>query len=205
MSKFTIIMQCFLGEYPGAASNREEKLIRAVDSVLAQTFTDWELFIVADGCDKTYELIEKHYPMEKRIDCILVQKQPLWSGSCRNFALKYAKGDWITYLDADDYYGPNHLEVINKNLSSYDFVWFNDKVKAKDGSEFERRCSINQKFQHGTSNIAHKAALKAMWSSAGYGYDDWGLVQHLLKLTKNYIKIETPEYVVCHIPNTIDL
>jgi len=107
-------MQCFLGDYPGAASNRDEKLVRAVDSVLAQTFTDWNMIIVADGCEKTFDIIEKNYSKEKRIDCFLIPKQPIWTGTARNIALKNASGEWIIYLDADDLFGPNHLEIINR-------------------------------------------------------------------------------------------
>jgi len=205
MPKFTVIMQCFLGDYAGAASNREEKLVRAIDSVIAQSFTDWNMIVVADGCEKTFDIIEKNYSNEKRIDCFLIPKQPMWTGTARNIALKNADGEWIVYLDADDYFGQNHLEIIDKQTEGNKWVWFNDKVKTKEGSEVERRCSISQKFQHGTSNIAHQLSLKAMWTSGGYGYDDWGLVQHLLRISKEFKKIETPEYVVCHIPKMIDL
>jgi len=205
MPKFTVIMQCFLGDYHGAASNRKEKLIRAVDSVLAQTFTDWEMIIVADGCDETFNIIEKNYSKESRIDCFLIPKQPIWTGTCRNIALKNATGEWAVYLDADDFFGPNHLEIINKNTEGLSWMWFNDKVLNDKAEHIERRCSIDQKFQHGTSNIAHKLSLGAMWTSGGYGYDDWGLVQHLKKISLEYKKVETSEYIVCHIPKMLDL
>lgn len=197
-------MQCFLGEYKGAAKNREQKLLRAIDSVLVQSFTDWELIVVADGCEKTFELIEKNYSGNNKIDCFLIQKQTIWSGSARNFGLKKASGEWIVYLDADDILGPNHLSIIKDEVANYDWIWFNDLVKGEK-KNIERTALINQKFQHGTSNIAHKKSLGALWTAVGYGYDDWGLVQHLLKLSKNYSKIKTPEYVVCHIPKKLDV
>lgn len=54
---FSIVMPSYLGDYNSSAgpsaTNRVEKFIRAVDSVLAQTFGSWELLIVADGCEKT--------------------------------------------------------------------------------------------------------------------------------------------------------
>lgn len=204
MPKFSIIMQCFLGEYKGAASNREEKLIRAIDSVIGQSMKDWEMIVVADGCEKTFDIIEGKYAKEKRIDCFLIKKQAIWSGGARNFGLKKANGDLVVYLDADDCFGSDHLKIISEEAKDFDWVWFNDLVKTKE-SEKERQTFINQKFQHGTSNICHKRSLNAMWTSTGYGYDDWGLVQHLLKLSKNYIKIKTPQYVVCHIPKLLDL
>ena len=44
--KFSVIMASTLAEYGGAASRRDEKIVRAIDSVIAQTFTDWELIVV---------------------------------------------------------------------------------------------------------------------------------------------------------------
>ncbi len=204
MPKFSIIMQSFLGQYKDAASNREEKIVRAIDSVIAQSFKDWELIVVADGCEKTFSIIENKYPDAKQIDCFLIAKQVIWSGSARNFGISQAKGEFIIYLDIDDYFGVDHLRIINEQIQDKDWVWFNDLVKT-NGKEVERTAMINQKFQHGTSNICHTRSLNARWTSVGYGYDDWGLVQHLLRLSNNYAKINTPQYVVCHVPkNKID-
>lgn len=197
-------MQCYLGQYQGAASNREEKLVRAIDSVIGQGFDDWELIVVADGCERTYEIIASKYAKEKRIDCFLVKKQPMWSGSCRNFGISKATGEYVVYLDADDFFGTTHLSTINRELDSFDWVWFNDMVPVND-SFLERNALITQRYQYGTANICHKRSLGAKWTSSGYGMDDYGLGQHLLSLSKNYEKIATPEYIVCHIPGKIDV
>jgi glycosyltransferase involved in cell wall biosynthesis len=210
LPKFSIIMQCYLGDYPGAASKREEKLIRAIDSVLDQSFTDWELVIVADGCDKTYQIVSENYSGHKGVDCYLISKQAMWTGSCRNFGISKAKGEWICYLDADDYFGENHLDIIYRNMPSdhelavaTDWVWFNDLVKSGD-KLLERTALITQRYQYGTANICHRRTLGAKWTSSGYGMDDYGIGQNLLSLSKNYEKIQTPQYVVCHIPGKID-
>lgn len=199
MPKFSIIMQCFLGDYKNAASKREEKLIRAVNSVLGQTFKDWELIIIADGCEKTFDLIEENYSKNSDIECYLIEKQVMWSGTPRNFGISKAKGDYILYLDADDIIGPKHLEIISNHIAGYDWVWFNDLVRFQDSIK-ERKCLITQRYQYGTSNLCHKRSINAKWTSTGYGHDDWGLGQHLLNISKNFSKITTPEYIVCHIP-----
>jgi glycosyltransferase involved in cell wall biosynthesis len=196
--KFSIIMQSYLGHYEGAATNREEKLKRAVNSVIKQTFQDWELIVIADGCEKTFDIIEQNFIDDKRIECTQIRKQTMWSGAPRNYGISIATGEYIIYLDSDDVWGEDHLQIVSDNISSYNWAYYNDLVKTKDG-HIERECLINIKFQHGTSNIVHKKALGAKWTAYGYGSDDWGLVQHLLQLSSNYGKIKTPQYYVMHI------
>ena len=106
MTKFSIIMPSYLGDYPNSATDKEDKLIRAIESVLQQTYKNWELIIIADGCDKTINLLKKYFKtIDKNKDIVLylVPKQKIWSG-VRNFGIQKATGDYIIYLDIDDYY-----------------------------------------------------------------------------------------------------
>lgn len=197
MPKFSIIMQCYLGSYPNAASDRENKLIRAIDSIISQTYKEWELIVIADGCEKTFEIVSEKYANNNKVDCRLIQKQIIWGGGPRNYGISQAKGEYIVYLDADDFFIKDHLQKIIESIGNYDWAYFNDFVKTK-GGEVERECIINSKYQFGTSNIIHRRSLNAQWTSFGYANDDWGLVEHLKKLSKNYGKINGG-YVVCHI------
>jgi len=207
--RFSVIIPSFLGEYQYAAKDREKKLIRAVDSVIAGTFDDYEIMVVADGCEKTYELIERFYKDNLKVDCVLIQKQKLWSGKPRQEGIKRSKGEYIVYLDADDKWGENHLSIINHELIEHrhpDWVWFNDKILDKTGRLIERHILINQRFQNGTSNICHKRSLAVEWNGVAnqYGTDDGNLVQQLLRYN-NKVKIRTPEYYVCHLPQKLDV
>lgn len=201
--RFSVVMQCFLGPYKGAASNREEKLIRAVDSILNQSFQDFEVIVVADGCNKTYDLIFSKYEHDNRVECILIGKQPLWSGRARNYGIDHAKGGYVVYLDADDKWGVDHLKKIDEQLEDHNWVYFNDIVLNKRGEKIERECFIDQRFHNGTSNICHKRSLAVRWNGSSYGLDDWSIVKSL----NNYkgVKINTPEYFVCHIPLKLDV
>lgn len=204
--KFSVIIPSFLGEYQHAASNREMKLVRAVDSVLAQNFTDYEIIVVADGCEKSYNMICDKYPDNDTVDCLLIPKQPIWSGKPRNEGIKKAKGEYIIYLDADDMWGESHLNIINAELDQYnnpDWVWFNDLLMEKDGRKWERQILINQRFQNGTSNICHKRVCAVEWKGTGYGFDDWNIVTQLQRYKS--AKIKTPQYYVCHLPNKLDV
>ncbi len=202
--RFSIIIPSYLGAYQHAAKDRDTKLVRAIDSCLAQTFTDFEIMVVADGCEKTFNIVEDKYEHNNKVDCLLIRKQPLWSGSPRNYGINKAKGDYIVYLDADDKLGSNHLQIINDNINDLDWAYFNDLLMKRDGSHYERNILINERFQNGTSNICHKRNLIVNWNGKGYGLDDWSLVQQLHRYPKNK-KIATPEYFVCHTQQGLDV
>ena len=57
--KFSVIMPSFLGEYSRAAQNREDKIVRAIDSCLDQEY--YELIIIADGCQKTVDIVTNKF------------------------------------------------------------------------------------------------------------------------------------------------
>jgi glycosyltransferase involved in cell wall biosynthesis len=191
--KFSIVIASYLGSYVGAAHNREQKLARAIASAQNQSFKDFEIIVVADGCEKTMELVKDAF----NVRSFLIPRGKLFGGGPRNKGIEEAKGDYIVYLDIDDIYGLNHLEKISNHLVSYDWVWYNDL--RWDGKWHENPCDINQIGKHGTSNICHKK-LGVKWDVRGYAHDYY-FVQKLLKF-KNYKKIPTPEYYVAHVPGT---
>ena len=181
----SVVMPSYLGDYPNAASNREQKLPRAIESFLAQEIG--ELIVVADGCLKTAEIACK-YPVK----LISIDKQPHFSGAPRNIGIDNAKYDYITYLDNDDLYGPNHLNCIVDNFDT-DWLYWNDHVDGKIRP-------VWLKFGHiGTSAIAHKKSLGCKWGE-GYGHD-WQFIQQLSNFPSKRI---ASNYHVMHIPGVID-
>ncbi len=198
--KFSVITPSFLGSYPGAASRRDEKIVRAVESVIAQTFQDWELWVVADGCDQTMEIMKRLY--DPRVHSIKIPKSKIWSGTPRNTGIDNATGEYIIYLDIDDYYGENHLQIIADNLKDKDWVFYNDYIYK--GEWIERNCDVRKLGQNGTSNACHRRSLGARWSHTGYAHDHH-FTQGLIMKSLKYVKITTPEYFVMHVPGQYDL
>ena len=181
----SVVMPSYLGDYPNCASNREEKLPRAIESFLAQEIG--ELIVVADGCKKTVEIAFK-YP----VTVIIINKQPHFSGTPRNIGIQAAKYDYITYLDNDDMFGANHLKSIADNLDT-DWLYWDDYVDNKPRP-------VWLEFGHiGTSAIAHKKDLDCKWND-GYGHD-WQFIQQLKHYPSKRI---TANYQVMHIPHVID-
>jgi FkbM family methyltransferase len=90
------------------AYNAEPFIGEAINSVLAQTYKDWELIIVNDGSqDNTQQIIESY--KDPRIICII--QENAGRAVARNTALKRVRGEYITFLDADDFYMPENLEL----------------------------------------------------------------------------------------------
>jgi glycosyltransferase involved in cell wall biosynthesis len=93
------------------AYNREKYIAEAIESVLASTFTDFELIIVNDcSKDRTVE-IARRYESDPRVRVHLNEKN-LGDYPNRNRAASLASGKYLKYVDADDYIYPHGLEII---------------------------------------------------------------------------------------------
>lgn len=202
--KISVVMASYLGEYKNAAKDRDKKIVRAINSVFNQHFDDWELILVSDGCEKTAEIYEHIHPAyDSRLKFFQVERGKLWGGSPRNYGISRATGDWITYLDVDDFINKSHLGTISKNLDG-DWVWYNDlRYSTKMNEFFENPCELKI-GRCGTSNVTHKRAMKSRWTVDGYAHD-FHFIKGLITESNNFRKIDTPAYYVCHIPNLYDI
>ncbi|MCS6919416.1 MAG: glycosyltransferase [Fimbriimonadales bacterium] len=82
---------------------------QCIESVQAQTLTDWEMVIVNDAStDETVEVVQK-YLSDTRVR-FLQNERNMGLGYTRDRALEAAQGEWIAILDADDWYAPERLE-----------------------------------------------------------------------------------------------
>lgn len=88
--------------------NRAYCLGKAVLSILGQTYSNWELLIVDDGSiDETKKLVLSFY--DPRIKYFAQNHKG--QSAARNYGLSKARGEWISYLDSDNEFYPNYLEV----------------------------------------------------------------------------------------------
>ena len=114
MTKVSVIMTAF----------NEEKFIKnSIENVLIQSLSDFELIIVNDGStDDTLDIINQFD--DSRIKVINQENQG--PGASRNNALKMASGEYVMYLDADDWYHPQALEIAYSEAKTRDtdFTFF---------------------------------------------------------------------------------
>ncbi len=91
--------------------NREKLVSRAIDSIIGQTYKDFEFIIVDNGSsDKSGEIAEEYSKKDNRIRVIHREKGTIGAG--RNTALDAAKGDYIAFIDDDDWAEPDFLEFL---------------------------------------------------------------------------------------------
>ncbi len=93
--------------------NAEAYLCEAIDSVLAQTCSDWQLILVDDGStDSSPEICDRYAASDSRISVVHIPNGGL--SYARNNGLKLAKGKWVSFLDADDKLHPEFLEILSE-------------------------------------------------------------------------------------------
>lgn len=91
------------------AYNVTEFIGEALDSILAQTFTDYEVIVVNDGSPDTEALERVLAPYMSRI--VYIKQENRGVSGARNTGIKAARGSLVAFLDADDTWLPNYLEV----------------------------------------------------------------------------------------------
>lgn len=97
--------------------NKRTVIARTIESVLSQTYWDWELIIVDDGSTDGSDDVVQQYLGDKRIRYI--RKFNGGVSSARNRGIMEAKGEWVCYIDADDYFLPEALQTMYNLTMKY--------------------------------------------------------------------------------------
>ena len=85
--------------------NAEQYLHRCIDSILAQSYIDFELLLIDDGSpDNCGAICDEYANQDSRVH--VFHKENEGVSSARNLGMAHAQGDWITFIDADDYVHP---------------------------------------------------------------------------------------------------
>lgn len=138
MAKVSIILPTY---------NRKNTLIEAIESVLSQTFSDFELIVIDDGSDDGTSDIMHDFLTDPRVK-YLYQKNKGRS-SARNKGLNEASGEYITFLDSDDVYKPRKLEAqvnVLEHNSDYDLVYCLFSLMEYDGEMLDNHKHPDYEF-----------------------------------------------------------
>lgn len=98
--------------------NVEKYLKRCIDSILNQSFTDFELILVDDGStDNSGKIIDEYTIKDERIK--VIHKENGGQGSARNRGLDIAKGNYIGFIDSDDWIHKDMYKILYENIIKY--------------------------------------------------------------------------------------
>ena len=128
---------------------RAELLPRAVNSILSQTYPEWELIIVDDGTEMD---VEGLLPKDNRIK--VLHQAHLNRIYAQNMGMEAAVGDWLCLLDSDDAYMPHYLEACNQFIEEFpEYKLFNFgsivfSAKGTRGSELFNESHLREVFEH---------------------------------------------------------
>ena len=118
--------------------NGEAFLVEFMNSILANTYDNWELLMVDDGStDKSAEIIKEYCEKDGRIRYI--QSQHHNAGYSRNLGMKHASGEFICFLDCDDMVDMAYLEEMSKALveNDADLVFCKSNAYLQDTEEYK--------------------------------------------------------------------
>ena len=106
--------------------NVEQYLRDCLDSVVAQTYTDYELICVNDGSTDGSQFILEEY-QQKYPQITIISQQNKGLSAARNAGIQAAKGNYLFFLDSDDWIESNALEVLAQKQAGEDMVCFNGR------------------------------------------------------------------------------
>ena len=97
--------------------NAEKTISCCIDSIIAQTYANWEAILIDDGSsDESGHICDEYAKKDKRF-CVIHQ-QNCGASTARNTGIEHANGEWITFVDADDYIDNNYLTDLKAGITS---------------------------------------------------------------------------------------
>ncbi len=127
--KYSVIMPIY---------NSEKKLDRSIKSVIEQTCMDWELLLIDDGStDNSLSICKKYARMDRRIK--VFHQENKGPGSARNLGIQECKGEYITFIDSDDYYEKDYFETLNNanKTNDFDLLFFGLVLERENGEIYK--------------------------------------------------------------------
>ncbi|MEB3767350.1 glycosyltransferase family A protein [Acinetobacter sp. MD2] len=189
---------------------------RALKSIFEQTYLANEVIVVNDG--STPEEKDALYTLQKKYTFTILDKENGGQGSARNFGVTHSQSDYICFLDQDDFYLPQHIELLYDAIPANDTLFgfvYGDCKEADENGCIVLGQMINEHSKHPKLNIfdfiesdmfilpsASLICKKAYSSVSGFdeqfmGYEDDDLFLRIFRAGYNHYYIEDAVYVWC--------
>ena len=129
--------------------NGEKYLSQCIDSVLAQRYTDWELLLIDDGSTDGAAALCDSYAADPRI--VVVHQPNSGAAAARNKGIAMARGEWVAFVDSDDYIEKNAystmMEVMSREGADIVECAFSFKFRDKETEEYFQNMQILKRME----------------------------------------------------------
>lgn len=192
--------------------NVEKYISKCLDSILSQTLKEYEIIIVNDGSkDNSQTIIDKYVSKSKNI--ISLTKENGGQGSARNYGLKYATGEFVTYIDSDDWVEPTMFEemydlaIREKSdivICDYTFVYDNNSLNRYMSTLYEYNSNILNNYVLSSATPTFKLIKRNLLEKSNFefpnirAYEDIAVVGSLALYTNkmSYLKKSFYNYYI---------
>ena len=145
--------------------NAEKVLCRCVTSILHQSYSDFEILLINDGSSDSSGGICEQFSVE---DCRVRVFHQVNGGvsSARNKGLSEARGEYLCFIDSDDWVDSDFFSLIIKSLRSHDMVFFGGRVEKLSGEQLEIMSPLSMQ----TSEDAFSDIVFSLFKNGILGY-----------------------------------
>lgn len=181
--------------------NAEKYLRRCIDSVIAQTYEDWELIVVDDGStDNSWAILSEYVKKDSRIN--IVHQDNAGAGLARNKGLEYASGEYTVFIDADDYIEPNYFELLTRY--NQDIVFIDAYRRNQEGVIDTIEKMSSNKGKNKEDIIRSQMTGKTPWGGWRKAVKTSLLKKHDIKYTEHKVGEEAVfSFMLLHYTTTI--
>ncbi len=206
--------------------NSEKYISKCIESILCQIYSDWELIIIDDGStDQSYKIINEYVKKDTRINVYHFENRGV--ASSRNTGIGLSKGEYITFIDSDDYVEPEYLNKLVEGLAKYNcdisscdvLEIYNGKhqiIKSLDtvknhetvvGSKKIVNDILYHKIKNGYScaKLWKKSVIKHLFQDYSYCEDVLFVVNNLIESDYKINVVHEPLYVYIRNENSVTM
>lgn len=142
-----------------ATFNSQNEIVDTYNSLVCQTHSNWEWIVTDDcSCDNTYEILLKISHADPRVKVFRNLKN-YGAAVSRNRSLGVAQGEFIAFIDSDDMWRPNKLEIQSAFMAdNIDFSFTAYELINKNGELLKRRVDFRQRGSFGYEDMLRKRA-----------------------------------------------
>lgn len=164
--------------------NTERYVGRCIDSVIAQTYTDWELILVDDGStDRSSEILDNYQNKDSRIK--VIHQENSGPGLARNIGIENIHGDYTVFIDSDDIIKKDYFYKLS--LETADVVFIDINQVDEDFNVLRNECMSGYQSLSKDDFIRNQMTGKILWGGVRKAAKTELLLKNKIRFTNNKV------------------